>query len=91
MGGDTCEGDLRKAWSWQIGFGRDMICQEGLEYWEIKILFVRLIMWDFGFFLPSGLKTCRRDSSVAESSAVLWLQTHFQPFLATRNILRVCL
>lgn len=44
------------------------------------------------FFLPSGIKTCRRDSSVAEITAVLWLQSHFQqPFLVTRNILRVCL
>lgn len=45
----------------------------------------------FGF-LPSGTKTCRWDSSVAEIDAVPWLQFHFQqPFLVTRNILRVCL
>lgn len=56
-------------------FGRDMICQEGLEYWEIRTFFVRLTIsvgFLFGvvFFFPSGVKTCLQDSSVAEISAV---------------------
>lgn len=57
-----------------------------LSLWDL------LFQWDFWGFLPSSIKTCGWDPSVAEISAVLWLQSHFQqPFLVARNILRICL
>lgn len=43
------EEDLRKTQSQGAGFGREVIYQEGLEYWEIITFRVRLV---FFFLLP---------------------------------------
>lgn len=75
-------------WCVWMGSEKDMDCLA--ETWFVKKDWStgksELSLWDWLFqsfwgFLPSGIKTCRWDSSLAEVSAVPWLQSHFQqPF-----------